>query len=707
MFKHRVFTVLAFFLLCLIVLGQTWPVPLSQGLQAGADKASNARWKTDLSGKWENYRTLSQAWQGENGAPVNIEQQLLAWGKEQGNAVDVPSNGKFNVIARDFTIGSSWSARVVTLVLDGLQGKVAVYLNGIDDEHCVGQVSGNGISNTLNIASPYLKYGAKNQLFIRAMDGGRLSGLSLGDSDQVGILGSLYLEAVPQTVLDQPRIGVTWEGTTAHLTVSTGLLHYSLMDQGPWNVQAVLSDGSAGVAQQSIQVKADGRERQDVEITLDIPEAKGWTPADPYLYQLNLTAAGSQGSVDNLGLSIGLSNVATANGQLLMQGQGVKIKGVALPEDKEQALRSKGQIESWLKTEKGKGINLVYFLDQFPDELWLQAADRLGMGVWAEFPNRLTLAADLPDLQDDAAYVQTGSRHPCLWGWVIGRGVLGDGGQLTAYMAKAQEFVKPLPAYLLLDHLPPGAGGDGAVLLQGNKITGNWGEVDLLSDGVRAGNWQGEQVAAISWAVLMVFLSFANLRAMGWRYKEINEVKPKRKLRQSWRWCRLALIGRLGTLGGVMTSVLYDLPHSLGPWFKPNPLLSDITAQSPWFIWTALTLLLLVLRWMQIGVAAPFLPGKPNPMGLSYWLERRYLWIGIIPFLWIATTGWILPAYLPLAAYGILSLLFFPVRVRDIHKAGGKYSGLTLVPLVISVFVLIWNLGARADWYYLYLFFRS
>lgn len=698
MFKHRVFTVLVFFLLCLTVLWWTWAIPADVGLQAGADKASNARWKMDLSGKWEDYRTLSQAWQGESGAPVNIEQQR--------NTIAVPSNGNFNVMARDFTIGNDWSARVVTLVVNGLQGRIAVYLNGVDDEHCVGRISGNGITNVLNIASPYLQYGAKNRLFVKALDPGSLSGLLLNGQNRAAVLGSLYLEAVPQTVLDQPGITVTWEGTTAHVTVTTKLIHYSLMDQGPWNVQAVLSDGSAGIAQQSVQVKADGQNSQDVRIVLDVPEAKGWSPDNPYLYQLNLTAVGAQGSVDNLGMSLGLASAQTENGRLFMQGQEVKIKGIALPEDREQDLRGKGQIEDWLKAEKSKGINTVYFLDQFPDELWLQAADRLGMGVWAEFPNRLTLAEDLPDLQDEAIYRQTGSRHPCLWGWVIGRGVLGDGGQLTAYMEKAQEFVRPLPAYLLLSRLPSGVSGDGAVLLQGNQIKGNWGEVDLLSGGQAAGGWPGERSASILWAVLMALLAFANLRATGWHYKEINEAKPKRKLRRSWRWCRMALIGRMGTLGGAMTSVLYDLPHSLGPWFRPNQILSDITGQSPWFVWTALTLFLLLLRWLQVGVAAPLLPGKPNAMGLSYWLERRYRWVVIIPLFWIAA-GWGLPSYLPLAAYGVLSLLFLPVRAHDIHKAGGRYSSLALVPSVLAAFALIWNLEFGADWHYLYLFFRS
>ncbi len=700
MYKHRILIISGFFLLCLVTLWWTWIGPEHLALQTEKNENTEERWEQDLNGSWHDYSTLNQAWQKERGEK---EESSLISDKQGGQKVTLPSNGDFKVLGRKFTIDSTWSARTTRLIINGLEGRAAVYVNGVDGEHCIGEVGGNGVSNILNIASPYLKYGTENTLFIRALTDDRLPGWLLKGGQHTYILGNIYLDAVPQTALSEPEINYSWEEGIVHLHISTKLLHYSLMDKGPWTVKAIISDASGALAQQTVQITANGADTQDADLDLDLTGVTGWSPANPYLYDLDLSVFNELGSRDALKVSFGLKSIKVENGKIFVQGEAIQIRGIALSKKEEQVLRSQGQIENWLQEQLNQGNNAVYFLDQFPDQVWLNAADRLGMGVWAEFPNTEVLVKDLPGVEENALRVQVSSRHPCLWGWVAGRGILGDAAYLSEYMKKAEKFVSPQPAYLFN---PVGISNGSIIVFQGNQVKGEWGEFTLSSEGQAQDSWQGENAAAITWAVLMTLIAFANFRAVSWRYKEINEVKPKRRLRQAWRWHSLALIGRAGTIGGIITSLLYNLPNSLGGWFAPHPLLTDFTRQSPWLIWAALSFFFLLLRWLQVGVAAPFMPENPDVMGLCYWLERRYRWLFMVALLW-AATGWGLPIYIPLVSYAVLSLLFLPVRIRDVHKAGGKLRGLAVVPLVFLAVIAIFNLQLKNDWYYLYLFFRS
>jgi hypothetical protein len=121
----------------------------------------------------------------------------------------------------------------------------------------------------------------------------------------------------------------------------------------------------------------------------------------------------------------------------------------------------------------------------------------------------------------------------------------------------------------------------------------------------------------------------------------------------------------------------------------------------PLLIWLTLALFLVFLRLLQIGVAASHLPEEPATLRLALWLERRFRWIWIPALLW-AAQPWGVPSYLPLAVYIGFTLLYFPIRARDVHKVKGRYRPIMLLPGIFFFICLGLVAWRWSDWYYLW-----
>lgn len=680
-----------------------WDTAPGMSLQAGRETVSSERYSQDLGGAWRKYPSLRQAWATESQTgEVKASKYAFTGGRE----IMLPSSDTFQVAARKFRIPAEWSARTMELVLSGVQGHATVYLNGVDSAHRLGEFEGGG-TNRLAIPASAFLYGQDNVLIVELSSSLGQSETVLGTAwpEQGQLTGQIYLEAEVATVLANPRVETVWDGTTAQVTVKADLIHHDFLDDGPWTVNAVLSDGSAEVGKKAVVLYPDENVTQEVSWQFTVPEARKWSPEDPFLYQLYLTVANSKGDYDDIALGVGLRTVADVNGKIQLNGHDVLIKGVALSPELEQYYRSTGEVEQYLKEKRQEGINLVYFIGQFPDESWLQAADRVGMGVWAEWPVAMVPAGRLPQPSRYQSLAEEGKKHPSLWAWTVGKGLGYDNfAQTQNYLEEAGRAAAPLPVFAVQPVKPKAASLPGEIIIREEKLAGAWGEVSLAEkteDGVQ-GNWQVRDLAAGIWAGVMLLLAWMNVRSIGWRYKEIGEKKPKRKLRKAWFWHGLAIIGRVGTLAGIVTDMIFHAPTGIGDWVPHLwPAVEIIQAQSPWLIWAGLTLLLTLIRLLQLGIAAPHQPESPHPLGLAYWLERRYRWAVLPALLW-ALEPWGVPLVASLAAYLGFSILFLPVRIRDIHRVGGRYKPFMAVHGVLVAVIAAWGLFRMEDWAYLW-----
>lgn len=705
MFNRRIILLIAALGFALGVLIWKWNAPVGIPLQAAKGAISSARWETDLSGQWDMYSSLRQAWASETEKSSTQEFTYRLTGGASGY---LPSSQEIRVAARTFKIPAEWSARTLILQLQGVHGGLSVYLNGIESTHRIGSFESEGGLERLVIPVNALRHGQDNIILLElsAPQSQVQTLLGVKTPAHGKITGAISLQAVMETSIQDPMVQISWEGENATVQVDFKLIHYGFSEYGPWTVEGILSDGSAEVAQETRIVTPDENPAQEVSFKFEVPNGRKWSPGDPFLYQLYLTVRNPRGDKDDLAFPLALTSLRFEEGVFKQNNDVLSINGLAVLPEEEYLLRESGELSSWIREQKDKGYNLLYFLGDFPDELWFQEADKTGMGIWAELPGNLMVPASRltqPEIWQDL--IRSGTLHPSLWAFTAGKGLeLNPKAELNSYWKRVQTLTDPVPTFSLrLTQKTPLPIEFSPRFVQ-DGLEGDWGRVEFpqkpLHDPDQS--WAHEEQVSGIWALLSFFIAWANLTAKSWRYKELKTEKPKRALRQAWFWHGAALLSREMTLAGVVTSLLL---HGEVPWsiLIPDqwPLWEGLKQQSPLLIWLILGLILTLTRLFQVGVAAPHFPEAPVPMGLAIWLERRYLWGWIVAGLW-ALQSWGIPWYVPLLAYISLSLIFLPLRIRDVRRVGGKYASLCLVPGFLSLAFLIANLFRWADWMYLW-----
>jgi beta-galactosidase len=703
MFNRRLMIFIALLALTLGTLWWYWQNPTGESLQTGHSTLSAARYSQNLNGSWNQFSSLRQAWTTESEPPkVNRDLSLLT----DRPPVTLPSSERISVVAKRFRIPGEWSSRTILLTFNGVQGHANVYLNGIASSQKIGEFEGSGGADGFEIPAKAFHYGEDNILVVELAGSTAQRTMFLGSNwpKSGKITGDILLDAAVETTLMPPQVNVSWIGTTAQITIKTSIQHHGFSQEGPWTIHGVLSDGSAGIAEQTLTLNAqEGIDNQPVILTLTVPDARRWTIQVPFLYQLYLTVTNSKGDIDDLVLPLGLRSIALTSGKWVLNDQVIPIKGEALTVQEESRLRHAGQAESWLKSKQQKGINLIYFIGQVPDELWLQVADRVGMGVWAELPVELIPSTRLPQPNVFRKAVAGKMLHPSLWAWTVGKGLDADALAQT-YFRKAVNEVQPDLAYAIktTPAVLSGLSAEQSLYVRGNKLQGVWGEVTTESLPTSSVQWVQEPFVAGTWSLLMIFLVWMNIRSVTWRYKEISERKPKRRLRSAWFWNGLLVLARQGMLAGLVTSGIFRIQVHSNPWLSHLwPGIDLIQAQSPWLIWVMLSVLLMLIRLLQVGVGAPHLQGAPHSVGLVCWLERRYYFAVFISIGW-ALLPWGVPFYIPILGYIFLVLLFLPIRIHDIRRIGGHYRAFLWVPGIVAGALFIWASFHYSDWIYLW-----
>lgn len=365
MFKRRIILLISVFIFALGFLVWYWSEAPGLSLEAGTGSVSAQRLTLDLQGSWNSYPTLRQAYVTET-QHVNQENKknfpLIS-----GKALNLPSAQRFHVAVKHFQILPEWSARNVLLQLNGVNGEGAIYLNGMDSAHQIGKFANDGGAEELYLPANALRYGEDNILLIETSappaQGNTLFGFDWPAKGQ--ITGSMQLVATMETSLSVHQVSVQWNNEDAVVSVQTRLNHHSVSEYGPWDIQGILSDGSAAVATTATQVKLEESPVQDVTLTFNIPKARKWTTKDPFSYQLYLTALNPKGDKDDLSIPLGLSSVSLQEKTFLQNGQSLTIKGLTLSPEQEAQVRHTGQVQEWLINKKMKGIILSILLDLF------------------------------------------------------------------------------------------------------------------------------------------------------------------------------------------------------------------------------------------------------------------------------------------------------------------------------------------------------
>ncbi|HWO59045.1 MAG TPA: AbfB domain-containing protein, partial [Umezawaea sp.] len=281
---------------------------------------------------------------------------------------------------RTVTVPTAWSGRRVNLNFGAVTWETRVWVNGVR----VGATHTGGYDAfTIDITSA-LKAG-ENEIIVGArstIDGGlypigkqRRNPSGIWYTASSGIWQTVWLE--PVNTASITRLDTTPD-------VNAGVL--DLVVQGTSGMQAraeVLSGG---------QVVGTATGATGAHLRIPVPNARLWSPDDPFLYDLRVTLLGTGGGDVVTGYfgmrSIGKAMIGgvlrpTLNGKFVFQlgtlDQGYWPDGIyTAPTD--AALRFD------LERQKALGFNMVRKHIKVEPARWFYHADRLGLMVWQDMP---------------------------------------------------------------------------------------------------------------------------------------------------------------------------------------------------------------------------------------------------------------------------------------------------------------------------------
>jgi len=133
-----------------------------------------------------------------------------------------------------------------------------------------------------------------------------------------------------------------------------------------------------------ITTGADGR----AAITLPTKNLSLWSPSNPKLYKLTLTA-GTGPSTDTLTDDIGFRTVETRGSEILLNGEPIFLHGVCIHAEapfrtgRASSQKDVDTLLGWVKELGGNYARLAHYPH---DERMTRTADRLGILIWSEVP---------------------------------------------------------------------------------------------------------------------------------------------------------------------------------------------------------------------------------------------------------------------------------------------------------------------------------
>jgi len=353
--------------------------------------AASTRIELDLSGTWQIAFDPEEVGTRYGWTTGN-------WPEDRSESIQVPAI--WNIAFPDaegigfyrkvFDVLSDWDGKAVKLHFDGISYRAEVWLNG----RFVGAHMGAYTPFSLDVTS-FLHGDSSNELIVRvaalsrtkSVDGMVLKFLPAAKQGWYyvfgGIWGKVILEASPLVSCEAVAVFPDLYREIAEVGVELNNRHPNFC-QAILRLQILAPDGAV-VSDQSTEVWLyPGMNRFDHR--LSVPQPSPWDCDHPYLYQL-ITEVEVNGEADRTTTSFGMRDFTIQDGQFLLNGTPIYIKGVLLqphypinlvaPADPEMLVRE-------LTLAKEAGFNLIRSHLRPAPPGYLELTDRLGLLVYAE-----------------------------------------------------------------------------------------------------------------------------------------------------------------------------------------------------------------------------------------------------------------------------------------------------------------------------------
>ncbi len=333
----------------------------------------------DVSG-WDDIPVPSN-WELEGyGIPIYVN-HLYAW-TTHPNPPHVPhDHNPVGSYRRNFEIPQNWDGREIFIHFGAVKSAMFIWVNG----QRVGYSQGSKTPAEWDITK-YVKPG-KNILAVQVFRWSDGSFLECQDFWRIsGIERDVYLYATPKVHLRDlfAHATLTNHYKDGLLTVKTEIRNYAIRKET--NVKEVtlslIAKNGKHMAflQQPVDINHKGK--QFVTFQKAISSPAKWSAETPNLYHLIITLKDDKGNTtEATGCDIGFRTSEIKNGQLLVNGQPVLIKGVDRHEHdqyKGHVVSEKTMLED-IRMMKRNNINAVRTSHYPNDPKWYQLCDRYGI----------------------------------------------------------------------------------------------------------------------------------------------------------------------------------------------------------------------------------------------------------------------------------------------------------------------------------------
>ena len=340
------------------------------------------RW-VNLNGLWDyaivpKETTDVTTYQGKILVPFAVESALSGVGKMVGkeNAV---------VYRRAVTLPSSFKNQKVLLHFGAVDWKCDVSVNGV----AVGTHTGGYDPFTFDITAALKRSGAQDikvTVWDPTDEGPQPRGKQVKSPKSIwytpvtGIWQTVWLEAVPATYIRNIRLTPDFDKSNITLAADVEALEPGdRLKMSVW-------DGTLKVAEQDTEQPA---------ITIAVPDAKTWSPANPFLYDLRITLVRKGKTIDEVRSYFGMRKISMApdangiqrmwlNNRMLFQ-YGPLDQGW-WPDGLYTAPTDEALVFDIRKT-KDLGFNMIRKHVKVEPARWYYHCDRLGMLVWQDMPS--------------------------------------------------------------------------------------------------------------------------------------------------------------------------------------------------------------------------------------------------------------------------------------------------------------------------------
>lgn len=360
---------------------------------------------------------------------------------------------------RTFTISEDWTDKEVFLTFGAVSSAYYVWING----EKVGYAQDSKLPSEFNITD-YINEG-QNTLAVQVFKWS--DGSYLEDQDfwrLGGIQRDVYLTARPQVFIRDffAKAGLNDTYTDGVLNLDVDIKNPQRRTAYRYKVSYTLSDktGKKIISEtKDITIKKDHTAR--LNFVRKVPKVEQWSAEYPNLYNLSIAVETPKGEMlEATSVAIGFRSVEIKEGQLLVNGKPILLKGVNRHEHDMvygHVINEKSMIQD-IETMKRFNINAVRTCHYPNDPLWYKLCDKYGIYVYDEanieshgfgYKPENTLAAKpiwgKAHVARNLNMVERDKNHPSVIVWSMGNEAGTGINFLNAYKAiKARDVSRPV-----------------------------------------------------------------------------------------------------------------------------------------------------------------------------------------------------------------------------------------------------------------------